>query len=165
MIASIRTVYDGPLTYASSFQEVHAVGFWDRLDFIGVNGYYPLSPSRTPTVEELVAAWSTEKKRLAALSQRLDKPIVFTELGYRSADFAAWRHWEIPRDAQVNLLAQANAYEAFFRAIWPEPWCGGVYWWKWHSFLDHSHRGSNDFEPEGKPAEAVVARYYTARNK
>jgi len=165
MIASIRTVYDGPLTYASSFQEVHAVGFWDRLDFIGVNGYYPLAPSRTPTVEELVAAWSTERKRLAALSERLGKPIVFTELGYRSADFAAWKHWETPRDAPVNLQAQANAYEAFFRAIWPEPWCGGVYWWKWHSYLYHSYRGSNEFEPANKPAEAVISRYYTARNR
>src|SRR5258706_1062552 len=127
MIASIRAVFRGPLTYASNPQEVHAVGFWERLDFIGVNGYYPLAPSRTPTVDELVAAWSIESKRLAALSQRFGKPVVFTELGYRSADFAAWKHWEIPDDAPVNLQAQANAYEAFYRAIWPEPWCGGVY--------------------------------------
>lgn len=165
LIASVRAVYDGPLTYASNPQEVHAIRFWDSLDFIGVNGYYPLSPSRTPQVEELVAAWGTEKKRLAELSMRFGKPIVFTELGYRSANFSGWKHWEIPRDAAVNLQAQANAYEAFYRAIWPEPWCGGVYWWKWHSFPDHSYPGSNDFEPENKPAEAVMSRYYTARDR
>ena len=174
MIASIRTVYDGLLTYASNFSEVHTVLFWDRLDLIGVNGYYPLARSRTPTVDELVAAWSVEKSRLSELSQRFGKPIVFTELGYRSADFAAWKQWEIPRDAAVNLQAQANAYEAFYRAIWPEPWCGGVYWWKWHSFLDRRWKwilflepslfSNNDFEPENKPAEAVISRYYTAKD-
>jgi hypothetical protein len=160
IIAAIRGVYRGPLTYASNPQEVYAITFWDRLDFIGVNGYYPLSASRTPKVDELVTAWSGERGRLGALSARWGKPIVFTELGYRSADYGAWKHWEIPREAPVNLEAQRAAYEAFFRAVWPEPWCHGVYWWKWHSFPDHSGPESNDFEIEHKPAEGVVARYY-----
>ncbi len=163
IIAAVRKTYTGPLTYAANPQEVHAVPFWDLLDFIGVNGYYPLSPSRTPTVEELVAAWSPESKRLSALSARWKRKVVFTELGYRSADFGAWRHWEIKDDAPVNLAAQKNAYEAFFKAVWPLPWCGGVYWWKWFSFRDHSGPTSNDFELENKPAEKVVERHYKAR--
>src|SRR5687768_13847564 len=80
IIRDVRAVYPGALTYAANPQEVHAVGFWDRLDFIGVNGYYPLSPSRTPSVDELTRAWVTERDRLQALSVRFGKPVVFTDL-------------------------------------------------------------------------------------
>ena len=165
IIAAVRQAYPGPLTYAANPQEVHAVGFWDRLDVIGVNGYYPLSESRTPTVPQLISAWSQEKERLGALSARWKRKVVFTELGYRSADFGAWKHWEIKDGAPVNLAAQANAYEAFFETVWPEPWCGGVYWWKWFSFRGHSGPTSNDFELENKPAEKVVERYYRKRGR
>ena len=55
---------------------------------------------------------------------------------------------------------QAEAYEAFFEAVWPQPWFGGVYWWKWFSHPGHSGAGSNDFELENKPAERVVERHY-----
>ena len=88
--------------------------------------------------------------------------MVFTEIGYRSADFAAWRHWEIKDDAAVNLQAQANAYAAFFESVWGEDWMGGAYFWKWFSHPGHSGPDSNDFEFEGKPAAAVVAAAYRA---
>ena len=82
------------------------------------------------------------------------RTVVFTELGYRSASYGAWRHWEITDEAPVDLRAQAEAYEAFFLAVWPQPWFGGVYWWKWFSFPGHSGASSNDFELENKPAES-----------
>jgi hypothetical protein len=160
IVSAVRAAYRGPLTYGAAADEVFTVPFWDALDFIGVSAYYPLVDGRAPSRAALVEAWQPIVRRLAALADRWQRPIVFTEAGYRSADFGAWRNWEVGRDAPVNLTLQADAYAALFDAVWKEPWFGGVYWWKWFSHPDHSGPESNDFELEGKPAAEVVRRFY-----
>lgn len=165
IIQRVRQVYKGPLTYGANFDELEKVRFWDALDVIGVSAYFPLVDAKTPTRAQLVAAWQPITARLAAMSRQWRKPIVFTEIGYRSADAPAWRQWEMPRDAPVNLAAQRLAYEAFFEAVWPQPWLGGAYFWKWFSYPNHSGPGSNDFEIENKPAEAVVREHYTRASR
>jgi len=160
VIATVRAAYPGPITYGAGFEEVFRVRFWDALDFIGVSAYYPLVDERAPGRARLVAAWGPVVDRLAALSSTHGRKIVFTELGYRSADFGAWKQWEIQRSAPVNLAVQADAYGAFFDAVWPRQWMAGVYWWKWFSHPGHSGPGSNDYELENKPAEKIVNMYY-----
>lgn len=160
IIKRVRTIYRGPLTYGANFDEVFDVRFWDALDFIGVSAYFPLTADRTPTRDTLVRAWQPIVAKLASLSKRTKRAIVFTEIGYRSADGAAWRQWEIPRDAPANAEAQRAAYEAFFEAVWPQPWLAGAYPWKWFSYPQHA-RSANDYELEGKPAEDVVRRFYS----
>ncbi|HVR71168.1 MAG TPA: hypothetical protein VMT87_10025 [Vicinamibacteria bacterium] len=160
VIAAVRREYAGPLTYGAEAEEVFRVPFWDALDFIGVSAYYPLVAEPSPGRSALAEAWGPIVARLARLSASQRRKVVFTELGYRSARQGAWRHWEIEDTAPVDLWAQAEAYEAFFLAVWPQPWFGGVYWWKWFSHPGHSGPGSNDFELEGKPAELVVRRHY-----
>ena len=100
--------------------------------------------------------------RLEKLAIKWIKPIVFTELGYRSSDFAPEHPWHVDR-APVNLQVQADAYAAFFEAVWPQPWFGGVYWWKWFSFPDDGGPTDNDFTPRNKTAERVLERYYKRR--
>jgi len=160
VIAAVRAAYPGPLTYGAAFEEVFRVPFWDALDFIGVSAYYPLVQERSPDRALLAAAWKPLTEKLAGLAAARGRKIVFTELGYRSADFGAWKHWEIPRSAPVNLSVQADAYAAFFDAVWPQDWMAGVYWWKWFSHAGHSGPDSNDYELENKPAENIVRRYY-----
>jgi hypothetical protein len=160
IIKRVRAIYRGPLTYGANFDEVFDVRFWDALDFIGVSAYFPLVDERTPSKEALVRAWQPTIVRLAALSKRTKRAIVFTEIGYRSVEGAAWRQWEIPRDAPANADAQRIAYEAFFEAVWPQPWLAGAYPWKWFSYPQHV-RSANDYEIEDKPAEDVVRRYYS----
>lgn len=161
IIANVRAIYRGPVTYGANFDEVFDVAFWDAVDWIGVSGYFPLVGERSPSRESLVRAWQPVVERLGLLARDTRKPIVFTEVGYRSADGAAWRQWELPRDAPLNLDAQRAAYEAFFEAVWPQPWLAGMYPWKWYSYPDHSGPRSNDYEIDNKPAEEVVRRYYS----
>lgn len=163
IIAAARAAYAGPLTYGAAFEEVFRVPFWDALDFIGVSAYYPLVADRAPSRATLAAAWKPVAEKLGALSASRGRKIVFTELGYRSADFGAWKQWEVTRSAPVNLALQADAYAAFFDAVWPREWMGGVYWWKWFSHTDHSGPDSNDYELENKPAENIVRQYYGYR--
>ena len=160
LVAEVRGVYRGPVTYGATAEEVFGVRFWDALDFIGVSAYFPLVQDRAPSRAALAAAWRPVNARLGELSRRYDRKVVFTEIGYRSADHGAGRHWEIAEGAPVNLAVQEAAYEAFFAAVWKEPWMGGAYFWKWFSHLGHSGPHSNEFEFEGKPAEGVARRHY-----
>ena len=89
IIDEIRAIYDGVLTYGAHADEVWDVSFWDALDFIGVSGYFELTSQASPMRADLVAAWRPIVARLERLASRWEKPIVFTELGYRSVDFAA----------------------------------------------------------------------------
>jgi hypothetical protein len=43
MIEDIRKEYQGSLTYAANWDEFEEVDFWDKLDFIGVDAYFPIS--------------------------------------------------------------------------------------------------------------------------
>ncbi len=160
LIAEIREVYDGPLTYGAGFEGVYDVPFWDALDFIGLSAYFRLVDGRSPDRQALVEAWQPMVSRLGALARQWDRTVVFTELGYRSADFATEHPWLVDREAPVNLDLQVEAYEAFFEAVWPQPWFGGVYWWKWFTHLDHGGLDDNDYSPHLKPAERVLRDHY-----
>jgi hypothetical protein len=160
IIERVRAIYKGPLTYGANFDEVFDVPFWDALDWIGVSGYFPLTADATPDRATLIRAWQPVLAQLEQLSLREKKPVLFTEIGYRSAKGAAWRQWEIPSDAAPDLDAQRNAYEAFFETVWPREWVLGAYAWKWFSYPDHGRADGNDYDIERKPAEEVVRRAY-----
>jgi hypothetical protein len=160
IITEVRRRYHGPLTYGANVEEVFAVPFWRELDWIGVSAYFPLVAERSPGPEAIAVAWQPIAGRLGELARRTGRPIVFTELGYRSADFAAWKQWLIDERAAVNLEVQAAAYQAFFEAVWPRPWLKGVFWWKWFSYPDHSSPASNQYEIEHKPAAQVLRRFF-----
>jgi hypothetical protein len=165
LIAGVRAEFGGLLTYAANWTHFEAVPFWDALDAIGVNAYFPLSEAARPGADELVAAWQPAKRRLAALAARRERPVVFTEIGYHPAEGALARPWEW--DAGGAVLApecQAAGYEAALRAFLDEPWFGGVFWWKWHA-EPRRPRGSaaDTFSPQGLPAEAVLRRFFAAR--
>jgi hypothetical protein len=168
LIAAVRQVYDGRLVYAANWHgELEEVPFWDALDYVGVQAYFPLSEAAVPAVEELVAAWDPHLGAVERVQARWSKPVLFTEIGYRSVAGALARPWEWPRRGDRSaptvegLAAQANGYEAFFRAVWHRPWFAGAYVWKW--FPDGARDGGGGFSPQGKPAEAVLARWYGGR--
>jgi len=164
IIADVRRVYHGQLTYGANVTEVFDVPFWDALDFIGVSAYFPLSDAHAPTTDDLARGWKPIVTALERLSRNKRRPVVFTELGYRSSDTAVIRPWE-HRGGASNVELQARAYEAFFRSVWPQPWFGGVYIWKWESYPSHALRDDSDFPIENKPAAIVVRRYFRRGQK
>ncbi len=163
VIAEIRTHYRGKLVYCANWAEdLGHVRFWDALDWIGVQAYYPLSERPDPGVEELVAAWRKPLSNLAAMSRRWGKPVVLTEIGYHSLSTAANRPWEWDLPGTPSLEAQARCYEALFRALTGAPEVRGVFIWKWHP--DYAGSGGaedTEYTPQRKPAEAVLRRAFT----
>jgi hypothetical protein len=167
VIASVRKVYHGKLTWASNWYQEHSeIGFWDALDFIGMQAYFPLTKSEKPTLEELQKGWQEHLPMIEALARKTGKPIVFTEMGYRSEANAAIEPWRWPeRDPALrpaaDLRTQELCYEAFFRTFWGKDWVGGAYIWKWYP--GHARAGGEanaDFTPQNKPAEKVMARFF-----
>ncbi len=164
IIKKIRSVYHGPLTYAANFhQEFERIAFWDELDFIGVQAYFPLSPHKDPPVNELVEGWRTPLASIEKIHLRFGKPVLFTEIGYRSTHDAAIEPWRWPneRDAsEVCNEVQASCYTAFFQAVWNKKWMAGAYFWKWYP-----HGGSglkeSDFTPQEKQAERVIRENFS----
>ncbi|NJM25956.1 MAG: hypothetical protein HC859_11210 [Bacteroidia bacterium] len=57
LIAKIRQHYHGKITYAANFSEFEHVTFWPYLDYIGIQGYFPLTDERKPSLEELMDGW------------------------------------------------------------------------------------------------------------
>ena len=166
LIGRVREVYHGRLTYAAKWHaEFEQIAFWDALDFIGVQAYFPLTDGTTPTVAELEAAWRPHLAAIERLARRSGKPVVFTEIGYRSVPGATARPWEWPAApepvTEAGLNVQADAYEAFFRTFWRRDWFGGAYLWKWFPGLEHRPGPPTaEFSPQNKPAERVLARWY-----
>ncbi len=157
LIRDLRRIYRGPLTYAAHWdQEFESLAFWDELDYIGVNFYFPLAApgeqprADSPRVRELV-------EKLSALSRRYGKPVLFTEVGYPAAATGATEPW-VESGAVDNDL-QRRCYEVVFEAFYAQPWLAGMYWWKWPSSGWGQPAGVT-FVPLDKPALAVVERWY-----
>ena len=167
LIAEVRSVYSGAITYAANWNDpLEEIPFWAELDYIGVQAYFPLTSHRHPTVDELVRDWTDHVDRLEALAGQFNKPILFTELGYKSVPDAAIQPWQWPRwpgslFRKVSMETQYNCYEAFFRVLWTRDWFAGAYIWQWQTRHDQAGGPSNPaFTPQNKPAQNCMARWF-----
>ena len=166
LIAKIRADFPNlKLTYAANWDEYQSISFWEDLDYIGVNSYFPLVNKKTPTVNELKKALTPIKNNLKDLSCRFRKPILFTEYGYRSIDYAAWKAWLLG-DVIIsnhNFEAQSNAYTAFYSTFWNEDWVAGGFFWEWKVLLKREVNNPIDYGwyVNDKPVEKIIKEQYS----
>ncbi len=152
IIAQVRSVYPGPLTYAASFgEEFEHIRFWNALDYIGLQEYYPLPPNLSTAA--LIA-------HVEGVQKKFNKPVIFTEAGFPSVPGAGEHPWDSSARGPVALALQARCYEVIFRAFYDQPWFEGMYWWKVGT-NDFGGRRDRSLTPWGKPAMAIVKRWYT----
>jgi len=170
LAGQVRTRFSGKLTYAANwYHEFEDIRFWSELDLIGVQAYFPLSRGQKPGLEALKKGWRPHLKVLESLSTASTKPIMFTEIGYRSASGSAREPWRWASRQDVGVVEpdynlQSNLYRAFFETVWPEPWFAGASIWKWDA---DSGRGAElraiDFTPQQKPAAEVIRQGFQSR--
>jgi hypothetical protein len=162
IIKEIREIYKGKLTYAANWDEFKRVAFWKDLDFIGIDAYFPLSNKKSPTIAEYELGWKLHKSEILKVQKQFNKPVIFTEFGYRSVDFNGKKPWDSKKvEGAVNLEAQANALQAIYNQFWNEEWFAGGFLWKW--FHKHDEVGgekNNRFTPQNKPAEELIRKLY-----
>lgn len=162
LIFDVREVYSGKITYASNWDNYENITWWDEVDYIGIDAYFPLVEGDNPSVEEIKEGWTPLAKNLSSFSEKWDKPILFTEYGFQSANGAAGKHWEIDQNdfENANEEIQANAYEATFQALEKENWYLGGFFWKWHFNLNKDRIRPTTWTPQNKKAEQVIAKWY-----
>lgn len=163
LIIDIKKIYKGKLTYAANWNEYDRTPFWNQLDYIGVDGYFPLSDEQTPTLIQSKAGWQKYKAELKFSSEHYKKPILFTEFGYRSIDFAGKQPWRVDReDGKVNLEAQSVLTQSLFEELWHEEWFAGGFVWKWfHDYDSVGGINNNRFTPQNKPAEDIIREQFS----
>lgn len=164
LIAKIRSRYSGPLTYAANWDEYPDTPFWDALDFVGVNAYFPLSEEPTPDPAQLREHWRPRVEELRDFSHRVQRPVLFTEYGYLSVDGCAGKTWELEQrrdELPANEQAQANAIEALLSTFRQEDFWAGGFLWKWYPVM-RSREGfsAKDYTPQGKLALETLRRWY-----
>ena len=157
LIDKLRTVYHGKLTYAANWDNYKNISFWDKLDYIGIDAYFPVAQEKTPTYEACFAGWLNNYNAIKNLSLTKHKKIIFTEFGYRNIDYTGREPWNEASNTTYNSIAQENAYKALFARFWTEPWFMGGFLWKW--FPNHKSSGglkNNRFTPQNKPVEKII---------
>ncbi|TAE37927.1 MAG: hypothetical protein EAY79_08725 [Runella slithyformis] len=162
LIGQVRQIYKGPLTYADNWDKCHQNPIWADLDYVGIDAYFPLTNNKKPTPEDLQKGWQPHLQLLKKLAIETQKPILFTEFGYRSVEGAAVRPWEYHSEAATNLQQQADAYEVLFREVWQQEWFAGGFVWKWflHAPTYRRNHEPDPYTPQGKPAEVVLKKWY-----
>lgn len=164
LIADIRKVYHGPLSYAAHWdRELDSISFWDALDYIGITAYFPLDASDSAGVDELVTAWQPAHARIEKIAERFDRPVLFLEAGYRPVAGTHREPW-LYDGGSPDPDAQARAYEALFRTFSGDEWWRGVYIWKTFTDPDRAGRHGEDmgFSFRRLPGEGVVRRWFLA---
>ncbi len=162
LIEEVKAIYKGDLTYAANWDAYKRVNFWKKLDYIGVDAYFPISAEATPTVDNARLGWQRWKEELKRVAKANDRPILFTEFGYRSRDYSGKEPWTSDRSiTSVNMKAQDHLTRAIFDEFWEESWFAGGFVWKW--FIHHEKSGGaadNRFTPQNKPVEETIREYY-----
>lgn len=115
LIDSARVHFKGKLTYGENWDSYDSFPYWRKLDAIGINAYFPLSHSITPSVTELIQGWQPHFFKIKSFSEKMNKQVMFTEYGYRSIDYAARTPWESYSDEKVNFIAQKMHIQPFIR--------------------------------------------------
>ena len=162
--ADVRARYSGPITYAANHSgEETLINWWDVVDYIGVDAYYPLTDKNDPTIEELKAAWQPHLTTLSNLASTWGRSVLFTEVGYRSQDGANRAPWDSEEVGQIDLQEQADAYQAVFEEVYTRSWFAGMFWWSWGQSLYEGGHCDSDFTPKEKPAENILRTWYGAQ--
>jgi len=154
-IRKVRALYSGPIVYAASWDEAGQVPFWGDVDLVGVDFYFPVATRADPGRFEILAGWQRWLDRLRLLHHQTGRPILLTEIGYRSVAGAGMHPYQGGSAGALDLREQADLYWAALQACGDLSWLEGMYWWNWPA--DGSGGPDDvDYTPRGKPAAAEL---------
>ncbi|MFA6141901.1 MAG: discoidin domain-containing protein [Candidatus Omnitrophota bacterium] len=162
IIAAIRAVYKGPITYAANWDEYESVSFWSAIDYIGMDAYFPLTDKTNPTKEELINGWEKNADTIEAWlkASGLNKPVIFTEVGYDAIEGSNKQPWRVlPTMAKYRESQdeQANCLEALFLVLTKRPWFKGFYWW---NYFPRPDIGPLGYTLRGKKGEKILIEWF-----
>lgn len=172
-IRRVREVYHGPLIYEAHGDELDKPAPWfSKLDLIGYSYYKPTADRPGMSVAEMVEFLKPTVARCQRFSEKVGKPLVFTEGGCLSRKGSTINNDTIfkPGQYQYSGEEQAQWMEAVWTAFGKEPWWRGLYWWKWDEQQNRPQyktdpTGDQGCTIQGKPAEKTLKRIYSQTDR
>ncbi len=168
MISNVRKLYSGKLTYSANWgppnngmvDEKNNIQFWDALDFIGISAYYDMFTDNS--AQSLTNAWNNyNMSDIQPLAQKWNKPIMFTEIGYKSVPNSFNHPWDYNMGGGFDETTQANAYEALFSYWNSQSFINGVMLWDWSSDPNAGGQGDTGYTPQNKKAQQIMTNWFS----
>lgn len=160
LITRVQSVFKGALTYDMNWYPslTEAPASWMKnsaLTAIGLSEYVPLSTS-TGRVDPnaMPALWQSKVGQLIdTFSAKLGKPMILSEIGYRSTSDALYNPFSEQSSAATDGQEQAGAYAATLIDVFADSHIIGVFFWGWDNV--------GKLAINGQQAAQVVYRWYT----
>ena len=161
LIAKVRKAFKRRLCYSANWDHYTPIKWWDALDLIGMTSYYDLTGGKQPTVERLRKAWKPIRDKVLRWQAKINRPILFTEVGWPNQDTCAQYPWDYYRSKKPDPTAQANCFEAFFQTWTDQDAVAGFLVWEWRNYPGQKIGPKEDtsYVPCRKPAMKVIRKY------
>lgn len=158
IIAAVRAVYRGKVTYGVNWNEYADVKFWDALDYIGVLAYFPLTKSADPSAAEISAAWEKRCAELEKFSKQNGKQFLFVEIGYNESSRAAAEPWGFKTGGDHAAEIQQRCIDVALALPAKHSFIVGMYWWKWFPEVPHHHE--ENYRIQTEPIKALITKHW-----
>ena len=146
VIASIRNIYHGLVTYNTDKYQEDNVNWWDCVDYICSSGYYPIKD------------WDKELNRIEKVVKKFNKPFFFAEIGCMSTSGSM----NVPNDWSLQgepaPEEQAEWYKTMIKECNKRSFVKGFVIWDWSINLYDEKDALTDkgYGIFGKPSEKVI---------
>ena len=169
LIDAVKQVYTGKLMYNTNHGNEFVAQWYDAVDYIGTSAYYSVGmtyPSREPNSDrqQMVENWKYVRGKMQEVHEKWGKPILFAEIGCRSAKTCAsmpwdFKHTDLPHDEQE----QADFFSSCLEVFSKEEWFAGAFWWDWSTYIYDTREeaaADNGFNIHLKQAEKELKDWY-----
>jgi hypothetical protein len=157
IIAAVRAVYHGRVTYGANWKEYADVKFWDAVDYLGVLAYFPLTKATNPSAAEISEAWEKRSAELEKFSKQHGKQFLFVEIGYNQSSHAAAEPWGFKTGGDHADEIQMRCIDTAL-ALSTKPFLAGMFWWKWFPEIPHHHE--ENYRLQTAPIKALIAKHW-----
>jgi hypothetical protein len=158
IIAAVRAVYYGKITYGANWNEYTDVKFWDALDYVGVLAYFPLTKTTDPGASEISVAWEKRCAELEKFSKQNGKQFLFVEIGYNESARAAAEPWGFKTGGDHAAEVQQRCIEVALDLPARHPFLAGMFWWKWFPEIPHHHE--ENYRLQTPAIKALIAKHW-----
>lgn len=155
LIAEVRSVYSGLITYNCDKYQEDRLTWWDAVDVISASGYYPSG------------TWPVQLDRIEQVVRKHNKPFFFIEAGCPSRTGSS----RLPNDWSLQGAPSEEEQDHYYREMFA--YCGERDWvlgfglWDWKAQLhDISEASTNtDYGMYGKKAAETIKKFYGQRKE
>jgi hypothetical protein len=151
LIADVRSLYRGPITYNTDKYQEDRLTWWDACDVISSSGYYPCGD------------WDRQLTRIETVTRKYGKPFFFAEAGCPAIAGAASvpNNWAL--QGEYDPDAQDRFYKCMFEACARYPFGFGLWDWPVDLSMADTEAYGKSYHIYNTKAEKTIRAYFDKR--